>query len=222
MQITLTEHDLEQAVRLYIANSGVVRSVSSLKFARKLSGEDAGITVNLDLAEEEITAEGLKELAMSVAAARGINATATPAAKPAEPIKKGSVSDKAIEADALAAEPEPDHPTLEESAPVVDLGAAEDEQIRCAADDEQYPAESAFADDSAATVDANPFGEDVVETEAVSAELTEAETAAAVDYQPEAIDNPFGGLEAPPEEPVEAATPENAKSNADLAANLFG
>ena len=77
MEIILSEKDLTNAVKLYMAHSGVVRTVTSVEFARKLKGDDAGISVAMELSDVDLTPEMLAELALTQQQARGLNAAGT-------------------------------------------------------------------------------------------------------------------------------------------------
>ncbi len=152
MEIILSEKDIGSAIKLYLAYSGVTRSVASLEFARKLRGDDAGISVSLDLEDAEMSAEELSELAMSQSRARGLNNKVSEA-----PVKRpGGMSQLATEiSDAAQAEPLDDE-EIPFTTAIEDAQLAEDPEPiaieATAVEGNELPEGSPFAD-TAATAD---------------------------------------------------------------------
>ena len=73
MNVVLSQKDLTNAIKLYLAYSGITRVIHDMEITRKLNGDDAGMTATLTLAEEELTEDQLADLAMSQKRARGLN-----------------------------------------------------------------------------------------------------------------------------------------------------
>jgi hypothetical protein len=222
MNITLTETDMEDAVRLYIANSGVHRSVSHLEFARKLKGDDAGITVTLELADEPLSPEYLETLALDVATARDINTG--PASTPAKAEPKAKA--KAPKPAPAVKEPEPEPETVEfdedeSDSPFGDASAIDDEDIPFDTEEvAEEPAEVVAEEPAEEEEEVDPFAQFADEDEeeespepvAAKSEEDEGEGTAAV-YAAEAVDDPFA---------EETVTPIELDEEDEDPANLFG
>lgn len=238
MNITLTESDLEDAVRLYIANSGVFRSIGSLEFVRKLKGEDAGISVSLELTDAPLNPEYLEALALDVAAAREINqapaAKSTPTQvhkKEAETPKKEEPVAKAVAGGepTLAVAEEAEEEDEEEASLGAEMVADEEIPFTSEAEDaelaqeldaaEEQDSESPFKDFDM-DEDDEPSGENHPEAlNSVPAEDADADDA--VQYEAGEVTDPFGEEEVvTPIEPANSGFEEEEEE--DDESNLFG
>lgn len=217
MDIILSEKDLDNAVKLYLAFSGITRTVSALEYARKLKGDAAGISVSLVLDDDEMSAASLAELAMSQKRARGLTNQIDQleaAKKPGkvEPVKQ--VADPAMDEDdgtpftsatedaALAkaekAYPEPDFAKAETDE---DEDPFSDAKVDAMADEEEELGNDDVPDNS-------PFAE--------NEETTEEDDSGIAIVAPDEVeeDDPFGETVIPlgeeiDEEEMEAAEPVN-------------
>ena len=249
MEIILSEKDLTNAVKLYMAHSGVIRTVTSVEFARKLKGDDAGISVAMELSDVDLTPEMLAELALTQQQARGLNAAGTTGSpNSAIVLGKGKAAKSASSAGLSPGKPA-EHPVDEEIADA-NPGTAEDPfgdfvdgadpaeaeaeteteidaEAKAIAEELEVADESTLGND---VPDGSPFatGEDA---ESISEDADDVD---GVDFNapaPKAEDDPFGDMDDDDDDaPVVAAgeevKPDDSGSGgaaaADEAEDIFG
>ena len=247
MEIILSEKDLTNAIKLYLAYSGVVRTVETVEFARKLKGDDAGISVAMELSDHEYTPEMLAELALTQQQARGLNAQGTMGSpNSAIVLGKGKAAKSAASA-GLSPDKPAEHPVDEEIADA-NPGTAEDPfgDFVDGADPAEAEAETETEIDFEAKAiaeeldaeDDSTLGNDVPDGSPFAGEDDESISEAddeneddidGVDFNapaPKAEDDPFGDDPDDDDAPVVAAgeevKPDSDGGAADEAEDIFG
>ena len=221
MQIVLSENDLANAIKLYLAHSGVIRTVVDLEFARKLKGDDAGISVALELSDQDLSTEELQKLAMEQNRARGLNARVTNQTSPAFDAPEKTTPQTASESPA----PQSD---------ATDPSGFDDDQIPFGAEEpgDTPPAPKATPEELGAgnaqapaeeMPEASPFADQAEQTseDEAAAEIA-TEIAADVYVAPDTDEsNPFA--DAAPVVPAgEEVAAEEVSAPTETAENLFG
>ena len=251
MEIILSEKDLTNAVKLYMAHSGVIRTVTSVEFARKLKGDDAGISVAMELSDVDLTPEMLAELALTQQQARGLNAAGTTGSpNSAIVLGKGKAAKSAASAGLKAPETAPETATAvsvetadadddDEADPFGDFtdGADPDEPGEQSGDTEIDVEAKAIAEELE-VADESTLGNDVPEgspfatgedAESISEDADDVD---GVDFNapaPKAEDDPFGDMDDDDDDAPVVAAGEEVKPDgsgsggaADEAEDIFG